>query len=140
MKVQSHVEIRYLPFPELSPDFHPVKMPPWVSASVIVSNPDFLYHVTNVFQLKQEHYSYYYIRLCKNQQHDPINDFSYKIHLLTSTINMSSAPLSKYSRRSLLLTHRCFCIVHTPFCPYRTRNTSASVPAANTSLVNILIS
>lgn len=69
-----------------------------------------------------------------------LNGFTVQIHTLTSTINMSSAPLSKYSRLSLLLTHRCFCWVQTPFWPYKTMNTSASVPAANTSLVYIFIS
>lgn len=65
------------------------------------------------------------------------------IHLrwiLTSTMNMSSAPLSKYILLSLLLTHSDFCWVQTAFRPYRTMKTSASVPAANTSLVKILIS
>lgn len=58
----------------------------------------------------------------------------------TSTINMSSAPLSKYILLSLLFTHRDFCWVHTASRPYSTMKTSASVPAPNMSLVKILIS
>lgn len=58
----------------------------------------------------------------------------------TSTINMSSAPLSKYMILSLLLTHRDFCWVQTASRPYRAMKTSASVPAPNTSLVKVLIS
>lgn len=58
----------------------------------------------------------------------------------TSTINMSLAPLSKYRRLSLLLTHRCFCWVHNALRPYKAIKTSASVPAPKMSLVNIFIS
>lgn len=123
---------QYLSFPELSSDLHSVEVPSWVGAPVVVSYPDFLDHVPYVLQLGKEQQSTVLTLPPRARRNDR--------EPLTSTMNMSSAPLSKYRRLSRLLTHRCFCCVHTPFWPYSTMNTSASVPAPKTSLVNILIS
>lgn len=59
---------------------------------------------------------------------------------ITSTMNIFSAPRSKFMHLSLLLRQRDFWEVHMPFCPYSTMKTSASVPAAKMSLVKTLIS
>lgn len=44
----SQVDFYYLSFPELSSDLHSVEVPSWVGSSVVVSNSDFLYNVTNI--------------------------------------------------------------------------------------------
>lgn len=43
-----------LSLPELSSDLHSVEMPSWVGTPVVVSNPDFLYNVANVLQLRKD--------------------------------------------------------------------------------------
>lgn len=53
-KVSSQADFDYLSLPELSPDLHSVEMPSRVGAAVVVSYPDFLYNITNVFQLLKE--------------------------------------------------------------------------------------
>lgn len=45
------MDFYYLSFPELSPDLHSVEVPSRVGALVVVSYPDFLYDVTDIFQL-----------------------------------------------------------------------------------------
>lgn len=44
----------YLSFPELSSDFHSVKVPSWVGAPVVMSYPDFLNHVTDILELGRD--------------------------------------------------------------------------------------
>lgn len=46
-----------LSFPELSSDLHSVQVPSRVGAPVVMSNPDFLYDVTDIFQLGQRQLS-----------------------------------------------------------------------------------
>lgn len=43
-----------LSLPELSSDLHSVEMPSWVGTPVVVSDPDFLYNVANVLQLRKD--------------------------------------------------------------------------------------
>lgn len=47
----------YLSFPELSSDLHSVQVPSWVGAPVVMSNSDFLYDITDIFQLGQRQLS-----------------------------------------------------------------------------------
>lgn len=49
----------YLPFPKLSSDFHSVKVPPRVGASVVVSYSDLFYNVTHILQLWKRQHSVY---------------------------------------------------------------------------------
>lgn len=128
-QVDCQMDFHYLSFPELSPDLHSVQVPSRVAAPVVVSYPDFLYDIANILQLGKDNTVFAEPLPPSWRMYNP------NPHSLTSTINMSSAPLSKYRRLSLLLTHRCFCCVHTAFRPYKAINTSASVPAPNTSLV-----
>ena len=48
------MDFYYLSFPELSPDLHSVEVPSRVGAPVVVSYPDFLYYVADVFQLDKK--------------------------------------------------------------------------------------
>lgn len=43
-----------LSLPELSSDFHSVEMPSWVGTPVVMSDPDFLYNVADVLQLRKD--------------------------------------------------------------------------------------
>lgn len=42
-----------LSLPELSSDLHSVEMPSWVATPVVVSDPDFLYNVADVLELRK---------------------------------------------------------------------------------------
>lgn len=43
-----------LSLPELLSDLHSVEMPSWVGTLVVVSDPDFLYNVADVLQLRKD--------------------------------------------------------------------------------------
>lgn len=43
-----------LSLPELSSDLHSVEVPSWVKTLVVVSDPDFLYNVADVLQLRKD--------------------------------------------------------------------------------------
>jgi len=55
MNIQELRDFYHLSFSELSPDLHSIKVPARVGAPVVVSNPDFLYNITNVLQLCETH-------------------------------------------------------------------------------------
>lgn len=128
----------YLSLPQQASDLHSVQVPARVHAAVVVADADLLDHVSHICQLctteeEEEDISGQTVPAEVSMQ-PPCNC------RCTSTMNMSSAPRSKYILLSLLLTHRDFCCVHAALRPYSTMKTSASVPAPKTSLVKTLIS
>lgn len=63
-----------LSLPELSSDLHSVQMPSWVGPTVVVSDPDFLYDVADVLQLRKDIASFtalQQLRQAKCQIHTP---------------------------------------------------------------------
>lgn len=48
------MDFYHLSFSELASDLHSVKVPSWVGAPVVVSYPDLLYNIADVFQLGED--------------------------------------------------------------------------------------